>query len=495
MKNYHTPIILLPIPSSIMSNNSHISSEALLNKVDKLRELNIAQHVGLPQVGTVSILLNALLTQLQLVVVGDQSSGKSSLLESLSGIPFPRDVNLCTRYATQISSRRDQTYRVDISIIPAPNSTPEHIQNISSFSPPSLGKHDFKTRFPEILGQVNEVMGISMGEDSSNGSVFSEDILKIEICGPKEDYLTIIDVPGIFRVAGGLTTPQDVALVRNIVTKYIKDKWNIILAVIPSNVDIATQEILSLAKEHDPQGERTLGILTKPDLVSEKSAQSAVCALIEGHKHPLSLGYYIVRNRGADDHDPFTSSGALALDQFFNQSPWSELPRHRIGISSLKRRLGELLEELTSREVPALVHELKEKLKTAKSALGSLGPGRSTPEEQRLLLGQIAKDFESLTKDALSSTYNRRPDFENVQLRLNTNLSKLSGEFSRLLFNMGHTWEMDEVKLERRTMEVKHHIYDKGHRHEGEFSIDTDADDENRSRQNHQPPILSPLNV
>ncbi|KKF97613.1 Interferon-induced GTP-binding protein Mx2 [Ceratocystis platani] len=143
-------------------NNSHISSEALLNKVDRLRELNIAQHVGLPQ--------------------------------------------------------------------------------------------------------VNEVMGISMGEDSSNGSVFSEDILKIEICGPEEDYLTIIDVPGIFRVAGGLTTPEDVALVRNIVTKYIKDKRTIILAVIPSNVDIATQEILSLAKEHDPQGERTLGILTKPDL-------------------------------------------------------------------------------------------------------------------------------------------------------------------------------------------------------------------------------------
>ncbi|PHH56273.1 Interferon-induced GTP-binding protein Mx1, partial [Ceratocystis fimbriata CBS 114723] len=460
-------------------NNSHISSEALLNKVDRLRELNIAQHVGLPQ----------------LVVVGDQSSGKSSLLESLSGIPFPRDVNLCTRYATQISSRRDQTYRVDISIIPAPNSTPEHIQNISSFSPPSLGKHDFKTRFPEILGQVNEVMGISMGEDSSNGSVFSEDILKIEICGPEEDYLTIIDVPGIFRVAGGLTTPEDVALVRNIVTKYIKDKRTIILAVIPSNVDIATQEILSLAKEHDPQGERTLGILTKPDLVSEKSAQSAVCALIEGRKHPLSLGYYIVRNRGADDHDPFTSSGALALDQFFNQSPWSELPRHRIGISSLKHRLGELLEELTSREFPALVHELKEKLKTAKSALGSLGPGRSTPEEQRLLLGQIAKEFESLTKDALNATYNRRPDFGNTQLRLITNLVKLSDEFSTVLINMGHTWEMDDVKLEKLTMEVKHHIYDEGHRHGGEFSIDTDADDENRSRQNHQPPILSPLNV
>ncbi|KAL1900328.1 hypothetical protein Cpir12675_001012 [Ceratocystis pirilliformis] len=316
--------------SSLQPNSCGIL-EALLNKVDQLRELNVSQHVGLLQV---------------------------------------KDDN------------------------------------------PLM--HNFELFINSNCHKVNEAMGISMGEVSSNGSVFSEDVLKIEICGPKEDYLTIIDVPGIFRVAGGLTTPGDFTLVRNIVTKYIKDKRTVILAVIPSNVDIATQEILSLAKEHDPKGERTLEILTNPDLVSEKSAQSAVCSLIEDFKHPLSLGYYVVRNRGADDHDPFTSSGTLVLRQFFNQSPWSKLPRHRIGISSLKHRLGKLLEELTSREFPALVHELKEELKTAKSALGSLSPKRNTPEEQKLLLGHIAKEFESLTNDALNATYNRRPDFKNA---------------------------------------------------------------------------------
>ena len=161
-------------------------------------------------------------------------------------------------------------------------------------------------------------MGLRIDVSTGNGAVFSEDILKIEVQGPREDYLTIIDVPGIFRTTTQGTTKDDMVIVRDLVKKYIKDDRTVILAVLPSNVDIATQEILELAEDYDKNGERTLGVLTKPDLVLEPSAQAAVCDLVQGKKRPLTLGYFLVRNRGA------ASSGSKEqpeLDQFFRQQP------------------------------------------------------------------------------------------------------------------------------------------------------------------------------
>lgn len=92
--------------------------------------------------------------QRQLVVVGDQSSGKSSLLESLTGIPFPRDVDLCTRYATQITQRRDDVSRVEVSIIPGPNASDAHKRHVEAYRTDALSPDDFRVKFPEILHEV-----------------------------------------------------------------------------------------------------------------------------------------------------------------------------------------------------------------------------------------------------------------------------------------------------------------------------------------------------
>lgn len=87
-------------------------------------------------------------------MVGDQSSGKSSLLESLTGIPFPRDVELCTRYATQITQRRDDVSRVEVSIIPGPNATDEHKKHVEGYRTNALSPREFRAKFPEILQEV-----------------------------------------------------------------------------------------------------------------------------------------------------------------------------------------------------------------------------------------------------------------------------------------------------------------------------------------------------
>ncbi|CRJ91682.1 hypothetical protein BN1708_009363, partial [Verticillium longisporum] len=190
-----------------------------------------------------------------LVVVGDQSSGKSSVLESLTGFAFPRAAGLCTRYATQITSRRDDSESIDVSIIPHPSSSESRAEQLRGFQR-SINIEDLA--LAEVFADANNAMGIrGDGDDPSSTDLttFSEDILKIVISGPTQQHLTIIDVPGIFRTSTeNLTTDDDILLVRNMVKKYITDQRTIILAVIPCNVDIATQEVLTMAKEVDPDG-------------------------------------------------------------------------------------------------------------------------------------------------------------------------------------------------------------------------------------------------
>lgn len=81
------------------------------------------------------------------------------------------------------------------------------------------------------------------------------------------------------------------------VKSYIKDSRTIILAVILAPLDIATQEILSMAEEAEPLGQQTRGIITKPDLV-DRGGEEHVMDLVRGTKNKFNLGYYIVRNRG-----------------------------------------------------------------------------------------------------------------------------------------------------------------------------------------------------
>lgn len=279
------------------------------------------------------------------------------------------------------------------------------------------------------MRQVNDRMKIRKEISSSGGSVFSEDILKIEICGPDEDYLTVIDVPGIFRdVNEGITTKNDIELVCNMVKGYIKNNRTIILVVLPSNRDIATQEILSLAKVYDKAGERTLGVLTKPDLVTEHNAQVAVCNLVLGKKRPLTLGYYVVRSRGADSDDKFDH---VIEEQLIRNEPWSGLPKDRLGVQALKVRLGELFGQITRREFPGLLKDVSKRLNEYQRELEGLGPAHQTEQEQLLFLRTMARHLQQLVQAALEARYSNHSAFEEKhELRLITQILNVTEVFS-----------------------------------------------------------------
>ena len=272
-------------------------------------------------------------------------------------------------------------------------------------------------------------------------STFSDNILKIELSGPDRQHLSFIDVPGIFRTpTEGVTTKKDVTHVKNMVRSYIKDPRTIILAVVPAPVDIATQEILSMAIEADPSGQRTMGVLTKPDLV-DRGGEELVMNLVHGKTNKLNLGYCIVRNRGQQDLSRQSIADRHRVEeQFFSTAPWSALSKERVGIPALQDRLRELLVDITRREFPKVKQEIDKRLSVREQELKLLGPARETEKQQRKFLLELANEFQEVTSYALDAYYGRSLLFkDNPSLRLATRVVNLDTAFSDETSLKGHT--------------------------------------------------------
>lgn len=201
-------------------------------------------------------------------------------------------------------------------------------------------------------------MGLSgNGDKGKQNPTFSNDVLRLEISGPDQEHLSVIDVPGIFKsTTEGVTTKTDIQLVRNMVKGYMDNPRSVMLAVVPANTDLATQEILELAGEADVHGDRTLGVLTKPDLV-DKGAESGVVELIEGRARPMKLGWHVIRNPGQKElQDLALDRGELEVEFFRSCAPWSSIEKDKVGVDSLRVRLKEVLSSLVKREFPKVRH-------------------------------------------------------------------------------------------------------------------------------------------
>ncbi|KAK2758928.1 interferon-induced GTP-binding protein Mx1 [Colletotrichum kahawae] len=416
----------------MLPSETGLGNQATLAKIDKLRELNVGAIIPLPQ----------------LVVVGDQSSGKSSVLESLTGFSFPRAAGLCTRYVTQITCRRGPEKGIIVSIIPRPDVDETLKAKLLQFKRhlSSIDGSDLDSVFEE----ANIAMGIRMGAEEKDvgSSAFSQDILKIEISGPDQQHLTVIDVPGIFRVSTpGLTTESDIVLVENMVKSYMENPRTIILAVISCTVDIATQEILKLAEAADPEKVRTMGVLTKPDLVTETATRGAIIDLVLGRRSTLKLGYYMVKNRSADDNFSTLSERAAAEQAFFMAPAWSPIS-DRCGTTALKLKVRELLMHISKQEFPHVKADIEQRLRQCRADLETMGPSRADSNSQRMYLGKLASRFLAITQAALNGYYAGDSIFKRQpNLKLITKIMKLNEVFSNVFRKRGHkqhfgpTWD------------------------------------------------------
>jgi GTPase SAR1 family protein len=182
------------------------------------------------------------------VVVGDQSSGKSSVLEAITELPFPRSSIRCTRFATQIKLRHAPESSLKMGIIPDPKRSSQERQRLAQFPatfPPN-------TPFGDIMDLATRTIC-----PDNNSSFCSRDVFSIEMSGPNKPHLTIVDLPGLIQAANNHQTQADVDAIRNLAYSYMQNQRTIILAIVSAASDLELQPVLAReARQFDPQGSR-----------------------------------------------------------------------------------------------------------------------------------------------------------------------------------------------------------------------------------------------
>ncbi|KAI2823747.1 hypothetical protein CBS147321_11058 [Aspergillus niger] len=388
----------------------------VLGIIDKLRELGINENVSLPQ----------------LVVVGDQSSGKSSLLEGLTGLSFPVAADLCTRFATQIVLRRtaEEDAGVRITIIPGPlaQANDELKAHLLGFER-KLRLHDFgRAEFKDIFDQAASHMGVpgpSTTELEGLDKRFSDDILKIELSGPQHRHLSVVDVPGLFHNPTKYQTEEDKIIIRRLIESYITDKRTIIL--------------FTMARGADPQGARTVGIITKCDAV-QSGDEHAVMKIAQNEVEKLNHGWFAVRNRSTKDiNEGVDIEGRHRKERefFASVAPWNELKKDRVGVQALKDFLGQLLYKHIMDEFPEMVKEIAALSQQNQEELDKLGPSRQTSADQRRYLTRIAAKYQLEVTNALGGNYD--PGLEaDSPLKLRMHIRNLNDKFADTMARNGH---------------------------------------------------------
>ena len=341
--------------------------------------------------------LDSVLSLPQIVVCGDQSAGKSSVLEALTEIPFPRNDNLCTRFATEICLRRDPIDSLTIRVIPDSDRDHKEQEKIRKHSESITYFADL----PRVMGNAMKVMGICEG-----GNAFARDTLSIEICGPNRPQLTLVDIPGLIQSSTKGVSNSDVVMVGRITDNYIKQPRTICLAVIAATNDAANQPILQRVRKFDPNGDRTLGVITKPDRLSAGSgSETKFLELARNEDVFLKLGWHVIKNRKFEETTFSIDERNASEKAFFSTSNFNTLAKDNVGIDTLRSRLSYLLFEHVKHELPRLQKDLEHALRLAKDELRTLGNSRSTPSECRAFLIQLSMECYDICRSTLNGNY------------------------------------------------------------------------------------------
>lgn len=325
------------------------------------------------------------------------------LLIALTEIPFPRNDNLCTRFATEISLRRANTNSLTIKVIPDDTRSTSEQANIKAFEESITDFDDL----PRIMDLAMTIMGIDTkpGSDSAP-QAFARDVLSIIIEGPSRPQLTLVDIPGLIATHTKGTTSADVDLVAEITDRYISQQRTICLAVVSATSDYANQKILEKVREVDPKGERTLGIITKPDRLDAGSgSEKSFIELANNDDVFFQLGWHVLKNRSYDQRDFQLQERNLAEDAFFRTSNFKVLAPESRGIDALRRRLALLLFQHVKKELPKLKEDLEIALFVARDQLALLGNRRSTVSDCKSYLAQLSLDYYEILKAAVNGHY------------------------------------------------------------------------------------------
>ncbi|GLU02366.1 hypothetical protein SLE2022_196200 [Rubroshorea leprosula] len=347
----------------ISSYNYHI--RPLLDAIDRLRLLQVMKEgIQLPTI----------------VVVGDQSSGKSSVLESLAGIHLPRGQGICTRVPLIM-----------------------RLQNQDTTEPELFLEYSRKT-VPVEEDHIVDAINIATDEIAGSGKGISNTPLTLVVKKNGVPDLTMVDLPGITRVPVHGQPANIYEQVTEMIMEYIKPEESIILNVLSATVDFSTCESIRMSQQVDRTGQRTLAVVTKADKSPEGLLEK-----VSSNDVNIGLGYVCVRNR--IDDESFEEARKEEEKLFETHPLLSKMDKSIVGIPVLAEMLVQVQANIISKCLPKIVRNIDEKLSANVRKLEKMPKILSTHAEAMSAFVQIIGSAkESLRKILLSGELDEYPD-------------------------------------------------------------------------------------
>ncbi|KAH9965456.1 P-loop containing nucleoside triphosphate hydrolase protein [Russula dissimulans] len=343
-----------------------------------------------------------------IAVIGWQSAGKSSLIEAISGITLPRASGTCTRCPTECQlahSEGEWTCKVSLRFTNPVDGVTREVPFGQDITQKSEVTERIRRAQRAILSPSTPADDFLSGAEDDFGpseTSFSSNCIVLNLRGPDITDLNFIDLPGLF--VGG--QDNEMNLIRDLAISYMQRPSCIILLTVACETDFVNQGAHTLAKEYDPRGERTIGVLTKPDRIPPTEEENWL-PYIRGEKEDTTP-WFCVKCPGTQQiNSGITWEEARRVEsEFFSGTvPWSMLSgesKHRLGTGNLTRHLSDKLYELLAEQFPVIQKQLDELFeKNAKELHDLPSPPSSEPlrEIQRMIRDfsqEVAKQVEGV---------------------------------------------------------------------------------------------------
>ena len=339
----------------------------LINLVDQLRDCGVQEYIQLPRIAS----------------LGTQSSGKSSVLESIVGLDFlPRGDGVVTRRPLEL-----------------------RLNHIVDGKPWAIFDERKGEKFYDF-NKVRETIEQLTEEVCAGEKNIVDKPIVLNVFSTTCPDLTLIDLPGITRVPVGKQPKNIEEITKKMATRYCEDPLTIILCVIAANSDIATSDGLKMAKELDKTGSRTLGVLTKLDIMDKGTDAKKV---LLNQEIPLKLGYIAVKNRSKQDLINKLSMEETQKNErdFFKNHPiYKHLPQSCFGNDVLIQKLTKILFRIIRENLPGIIKNINDAIRRCEEELKILGTPMPTDEAGKIsMIWNLLSEFCEIFKHILRGKY------------------------------------------------------------------------------------------
>ncbi|GME78909.1 unnamed protein product [Ambrosiozyma monospora] len=351
-----------------------------------------------------------------LTTVGSQSAGKSSVLENIVGKDFlPRGTGIVTRRPLILQLinvkpgdalvTKTTGFETDLGLQPGEKTLEDHLREAHGATPsqdngfglewgeflhmPGKRYYSFDNIRKEIENETARIAGKNKG--------ISRIPINLKVYSPNVLNLTLVDLPGLTKIPIA-DQPTDIERqIKNLILEYISKPNCIILAISPANVDLVNSESLKLARQVDPQGKRTIGILSKLDLMDHGTN---ALDILTGKVYPLKLGFIGVVNRSQQDistNKPLDES-LRSEEEFFQNHPAYKTIASKCGTSYLAKTLNQILMNHIRERLPDIKAKLNTLMGQTEQELATYGDSNIVSKEDRgsiilTLMNKFASSF------------------------------------------------------------------------------------------------------